>query len=157
MLPKDAPKTGAKGFSLSVLPTRDALDKAIADDGFCDPRKCWHRVAIMALIMIWEPNGDPRVRVDAGHIKVNYRGWRYIADTPRHVKRSLMLFDLHRYDEVYIRQYTLRFRRTTKIVPESKERRDRINANRLARAAAGKPDRKYADLHKRVVGFSSIV
>jgi hypothetical protein len=38
-----------------------------------------------------EPGAPHHVRVDAGHIKTNYRGWRYIADTPRHVKRSLML------------------------------------------------------------------
>jgi hypothetical protein len=159
MLPKGAPNAGAKGFSLAVMPTRQALDKAIDQNGFCDPRKCWHFVAINALMERLEPEAKHHVRVDAGHIKTNYRGWRYIADTPRHVKRGLMLFDLRRYDEVYIRQYTLRFRRTTKIIPISRDRQDQINLARAKRIAAGGDEHKrnYPDLHKRVEGFSGIV
>src|SRR5215510_4464889 len=111
----ETPKAGTKGFSLAVMPTRECLNESINSDGFCDPRKCWHFVAINALMERLEPSAKHYVKVDAGHIKLNYRGWRYAADTPRHVKRSLMLFDLKRYDEVHIRQYTLRFRRTTKI------------------------------------------
>lgn len=154
-----APKAGVSGFSLSVLPTRDCLDKAIDQDGFCDPRKCWHFVAISALMERLEPGAKHHVRVDAGHIKLNYRGWRYVADTPRHVKRSLMLFDLKRYDEVYIREYKVRFRRTTKIVPVSRERQDQINAARELRIAAGGGERKhkYPNMRKRIEGFSSVV
>lgn len=153
------PKAGIKGFSLSVLPSRDALDKAINYDGFCDPRKCWHFVAISALMERMEPGEQHHVRVDAGHIKLNYRGWRYVADSPRHVKRSLMLFDLKRYDEVYIREYKLRFRRTTRIVPISRERQDQINALRRERVALGGDERKrkYPNMRKRIEGFSGVV
>jgi hypothetical protein len=70
-----------------------------------------------------------------------------------------MLFDLRRYDEVYIREYKLRFRRTTKIIPLSQERRDQNNTARKARIEAGGDERKrtYPNLHKRVEGFSGIV
>lgn len=148
------PKAGAKIFTLEILPTRECLNEAISYDGFCDPRKCWHFVAINAMMERLEPSAKHHVRVDGGHIKLNYRGWRYIADTPRHVKRSLMLFDLHRYNEVNIRKYSLRFRRTTKIIPVTRERQDQINA---ARIAAGKPVHRVYDLKKRIEGFSGSV
>lgn len=154
-----APKIGAKGFLLPVLPSKDCLDEAISCNGFCDPRKCWHFVAINKLIDRWEPGVKHHVRVDAGHIKLNYRGWRYIADTPRHVKRSLMLFDKKRYDEVTIRRYSLRFRRTTKIAPFTKERRIQIAAARDLRIKEGRDhySTPVLSLRKRVEGFSSIV
>jgi hypothetical protein len=155
----NAPKSGAKGFALSILPTREELDKAINADGFCEPKKCWHFVAISFLMDRLDPGENHRVRIDGGHVKINYRGWRYVADTPRHVKRSLMLFDAKRYQEVYIRQYTLRFRRSTKIIPPSRERQDQINAARLKRIAAGgdEKQRRYPNLRKRIEGFSGIV
>ena len=105
MLAKSAPKAGVKGFALQVMPTRDALDKAINADGFCDPRNCWHYVAISALLERLDPGAKHFVKVDAGHIKINYRGWRYVADTPRHVKRSLLLFDQKLYDKVHVRVF----------------------------------------------------
>lgn len=149
------PKAGTQGFLLAVLPNREDLNKAIAVNGFCHPKKCWHRMAIYSLMERLEPNENHHVRVDAGHIKVNYRGWRYTADTPAHVKRSLMLFDAKKYDEVYIREYKLRFRRTTKIIPVTRERQDQINAARKERFAEGKDDRRgYPNLRKRVTGFS---
>jgi hypothetical protein len=150
------PKAGTKGFQLAVLPNREDLNKAIAVNGFCHPKKCWHRMAVYSLMEHLEPGADHHVRVDAGHIKVNYRGWRYSADTPVHVKRSLMLFDAKRYDEVYIRTYKLRFRRTTKIIPISRARQDQINTARKERIAAGGDEtrRGYPNLRKRVSGFS---
>lgn len=155
----DAPKAGVKGFSLSVFPSRDALDVAIAANGFCNPTDCWHYVAISALLEKIAPRERHMVKVDAGHVKVNYRGWRYIADTPLHVKRSLMLFDKKRYDEVHVREYKLRFRRTTKIITKTRAQKDVINSNRAARVAAGGDERKrkYPDLRARVEGFSGIV
>ncbi len=154
-----APVIGAKVFSLEVMPSREALDKAIGANGFCHPKRCWHRMAIHALMDNLAPRENHHVRVDAGHIKVNLRGWRYVADTPRHVKRSLMLFDLKRYEDVRIRGYKLRFRRTTKIIRTTRERQDQINAAREARIAAGGDEHKrgYPSLHKRVEGFSGIV
>jgi hypothetical protein len=154
-----APAAGTRGFAMTVIPSRECLLKSIDDNGFCDPTKCWHKVAISAVMAVWAPNEKSKVRVDAGHIKVNYRGWRYVANTPLHVKRSLLLFDKKRYDEVRIRPYTLRFQRNTKIVAVTRERRDQINANRTARIAAGGDERKrnYPNMRKRVEGFSGIV
>jgi len=156
---KAIPKEGTKGFLLEVLPNREHLDKAIEANGFCHPQKCWHRMAVYSLMERLAPGENHHVRVDAGHIKVNYKGWRYISDAPSHVKRSLMLFDAKRYDEVYIRRYKLRFRRSTKIIPVSRERQDQINAARKERIAAGGDEhrRNYQDLRKRVEGFSVIV
>lgn len=161
MSKKIAPKAGTKGFLLSVLPSRDALDEAITANGFCDPTDCWHYVAISALMEELQPGARHHVRVDAGHVKLIYRGWRYIADTPRHVKHSLMLFDKKRYSEVRVREYNLRFRRTTKIQIVSERRRDEINTARKARIAAGGDEqRRYKgrpSLRKRIEGFSGIV
>lgn len=156
---KDAPKPGTKGFLLKVTPSRDCLQEAIAQNGFCCPSKCWHYVAINKLMEQFEPGVKHHVRVDAGHIKLNYQGWRYIANTPRTVKRSLMLFDLKRYDEVHIREYSLRFQRTTKIIPFSKERKAQIYAARDRRIEEGRDyyPRPAVSLRKRVEGFSSIV
>lgn len=153
------PVAGTKGFAMIVTPDRGSLEKAIEADGFCDPRRCWHKVAIASTVSVWDPIGKHHVRVDAGHIKLNYKGWRYVADTPRHVKRSLLLFDRKRYDEVRIRPYTLRFHRSTKVVAITEERRNEVNAARNARVKAGGDERKrkYPDMRKRVEGFSGIV
>ena len=151
-------KSTGKGFLLTVTPDKDSLDEAIAANGFCNPTDCWHYVAISKVMEKKAPGERHHVRVDAGHIKLNYKGWRYIADTPRHVKRSLLLFDKGRYNEVRVRPYNLRFKRTTKIVETTDQRKHQINIARLARAAAGRPDKKnYPSLRKRVEGFSSIV
>jgi hypothetical protein len=154
------PSPGAKGFLLSVMPNRDHLSAAIAQNGSCNPKKCWHYVAINALMSRWAPDERHSVRVDAGHIKLNYRGWRYIADTPLHVKRSLMLFDKGLYDEVHVRRYSLRFRRTTKIIPQTEEARIAHNERRKIRLAHGSEENKRAkrsNLSARVEGFSGIV
>ncbi len=162
-IPKKAiPKPAAKGFQLEVLPGKDDLDTAIGQNGFCHPKLCWHKVAIEALMHRLNPGSRHNVRIDGGHVKLNYKGWRYVADTPLHVKRSLMLFDLKRYDEVRVRQYSLRFRRTTKIIPLTEERQEQINAARLKRIANGgqeqsKEARQKYNLRARVEGFSGIV
>lgn len=144
---------------LKVLPTRDCLQKAIDANGFCGPKECWHFVAINKLMERWEPKARHHVRVDAGHIKLNYRGWRYVADTPRHVKHSLMLFDKKLYDNVYIRRYSLRFRRTTKILEYTKARKAQIDAARDRRIAEDRDHypRPPKSLRARVEGFSGIV
>lgn len=155
---RDAPRPGTKGFMLDVMPSKDCLDSAIAANGQCNPTKCWHFVGINKLMDKLAPGERHHVRVDAGHIKLNFGGWRYVADTPVHVKRSLMLFDAGRYDDLYIRRYKLRFRRTTKIKEATAERKQQINAARQARIAAGsdEPHRVY-NLRARVEGFSGVV
>ena len=153
-----APKPGATGFALRISPTRKHLDKAIEADGFCDPRNCWHRMAIFHVMNEIDPGENHHIGVDAGHVKIHFQGWRYVADSPRHVKHSLMLFDMKKYGDVHIRAYTLRFRRTTKIVAIPRARQAQINAARKERVAAGILDRRnYPNLRKRVEGFSGIV
>lgn len=153
------PKAGAKKFSVSVIPTKIALDKSISANGACEPKNCWHKVAISSLMEKLEPKANHHVRVDAGHIKLNYRGYRYIADTPLHVKRSILLFDLERYEQLQCRLYTLNFRRTTRIMPVDRTRQDQVNEARRARIAAGGDEakRSYPNMRKRVAGFSGIV
>jgi len=152
------PAAGAKKFSFAVSPDRKALEAAIEQNGFCEPKKCWHFVAISALIEQMESGVNHHVRVDGAHIKLNYRGWRYVADVPLHVKRTILYFDKGMYDRVHARSYKLRFRRTTKIIPISRERQDQVNAARKEREAAGKPDRKdYPSMRRRVEGLSGIV
>jgi hypothetical protein len=116
-------------------------------------------MAIFDLMEKLAPGENHHIRVDAGHVRLNHRGWRYIADVPRHVKLSLMLFDARRFNEVRVRTYKLRFKRTTKIRPISRERQDQVNAARKDRIAAGGNEhrRGYPNLHKRVVGFSMLV
>lgn len=161
MTKRNVPRAGTKGFLLTVFPSREALDEAISANGFCNPTDCWHYVAISTEMEQLAPGDRHHVRIDGGHVKLNYRGWRYIADTPRHVKHSLMLFDLKRYTEVRVREYNLRFRRTTKIVKVSEERQEQINTARIARIAAGGDERKRykgrPTLRKRIEGFSGIV
>jgi hypothetical protein len=155
---KDAPASGAKGFPLSILPSREDLQSAIAQNGKCDPQRCWHKVAITGVLhKMGEDN--PRVAVDAGHVRFKFKGWRYRCDTPRHVKRSLMLFDRGYYDQVYVRPYKLRAHRTTKVVPISAERQEQINKARDRRIKGGGNEHKrnYPSLRKRVEGFSSVV
>lgn len=155
------PKSGAKGFGISVMPSRDALDRAISDNGQCEPRRCWHKLGIAEGMVALDPDFNLKsLRLDAGHVKLRYKGWRYVADTPRHVKRSLMLFDLGRYGELYIRQYRLRFRRTTKIIPVTRERLKQIYAAQDKRRSEGR-EKPYQPpvigLRRRVEGFSGIV
>jgi|SRR6187397_2104958 hypothetical protein len=150
------PRAGTKGFMLTVVPTRTALEDAIGENGFCHPKKCWHRMALYSIMQGLDPNGNHHIRVDAGHIKLNYKGYHYVADTPLHVKRSLMLFDAQRYDEVRIRAYNLRFRRTTKVRSPTRERQDQVNEARRERRAQGIPARTY-NLRARVAGFSGVV
>ena len=154
-----SPRPGTKGFQLKVTPSKDCLEEAIGQNGFCNPRKCWHFVAVNKLMEQLEPGAKHHVRVDCGHIKLNYGGWRYIANTPRTVKRSLMLFDAKRYDEVYIREYSLRFERTTKILPYTSKRKKQIDLARERRIAEGRDNypQPPVSLRKRVEGFSSIV
>lgn len=153
------PKKGISGFAMEVSPKQEFLDKAIASGAHCDPRNCWQHLEVASILQAWDPNGNHHVRVDAGHVKFNLWGWRYTADTPRTVKRGFMLFDLKRYEEIRIRPYKLRCRRSTKILPYTKERQAQINSARAVRVKEGRDNytRPPVSLRKRVEGFSSIV
>lgn len=154
------PKAETKRFKLLVFPTKAALDEAIGKNGFCNPKNCWHKVAVETAMSRLEPKVNHHVRVDAGHVKLNYKGWRYSADTPKFVKTSLMLFDAKCYNDVQVKLYSLDFRRTTEIIKVSRERQDQINAARRERIAAGTEKSRSGSkpsMRKRVEGFSSLV
>jgi hypothetical protein len=145
-----------KVFQLEVHPDEKDLTYSIKAGGKCDPKKCWHRMAIHKKMERRAPGENHRVIVDAGHARLHYKGWRYIADQPQHVKRSILLFDKERYDLLHIRNYKLQFRRTTRVVPVPRERQDQINEARRQRIAAGGNEyrRNYPNMKKRVEGFA---
>ena len=99
-------------------------------------------------------DADLRVKVDAGHIKFNLRGFRWLADTPKVAKDSLIRFD--RKEAVSPHNYVVVANRRTKIVPPSPERQARVNENRRIRIRAGNPDKpaKGLTLRKRIVGYA---
>lgn len=125
------------------------------------------KVAIERALREMDPRaGDHRTRVDAGHIRFNFFGYKFEADTPRVAKASLIKFDTeekarrkaeaagiefvsavkpHSYMVEAVRLYKLK-----KITPE---RQEEMNRARQARAAAGFKPKRYT-LHKRVVGFA---
>jgi hypothetical protein len=154
------PKAGSKGFGMAVTPDRDHLDVAITANGQCKPKDCWHRVAIASILSAWGATSRElaSIKVDAGHIKLQFGGWRYTADTPSHVKRSLMLFDSRHYSDLRIREYNLRFRRARKIQTASLERKKKVRLNNRA-WRKNNPDYMPppASLRSRIEGHSSIV
>jgi hypothetical protein len=157
--PKAQPKGPPKAFRLKVTPDREHLNKAIEANGVCDPKKCWHRMGVYDQMEQLEPGANHHIHVDAGHTQLHFQGWHYIADMPRHVKLSMLLFDAKQFDKVRVRSYVLNFRRVRKVIKVPRERQDQINAARRERIAAGGDEyrRGYPNLRKRVVGFSSIV
>jgi hypothetical protein len=145
---------------LSVTTTHDDLNAAIKLNGKCTPDRCMHKVAIARTLFALDPDGGGthKVRIDGGHIKFNLHGYRYKADTPRAVKRSLMFFDAEKYDVLHTQTYKVVARKTTKIIPISPERQAQINEARRKRIAKGsdEPHRSY-NLRKRIEGFSGSV
>lgn len=119
--------------------------------------RCMEKVAVARTLMKQyrgTSDAELRVRVDAGHIKFNLRGFRWAADTPKVAKNALIRFDLKK--PVKPHGYVLTARRGTKIIPPSRERQDQVNAARRARIKAGTPDKVYGrkTLRKRVMGYA---
>jgi hypothetical protein len=145
---------------LTITTSHDDLNAAIKLDGKCTPDRCYHKIAISRTLFAIDPDGGGthRVRIDGGHIKFNYQGSRWVADTPKAVKRSLMLFDKGKYDSVHVQTYKIYAHRTTKIVPIKPERQAQINQARRERIANGsdEPHRVY-NLRRRIEGFSGSV
>jgi hypothetical protein len=128
------------------------------DNGECRlTSQCMEKVAIARTLMNQfrgKSDAELRVRVDAGHIRFNLRGCRWLADTPKIAKVSLIKFD--RKETVKPHSYVVVARRVSKIKTRSRERQNQINAARRARIRAGKPDKLYnrKTLRKRIVGFA---
>jgi len=128
--------------------------------GFCDPRKCFGKVAIARKLDQEFPQlQSHKVRVDAGHIKANIRGYRWLADTPKILRAMLINFDNKKKRHLVTPfDFTIVFVRMSKIDPAKKftaERRVQIAAARRNREAkTGTTDRARYTLRKRIVGYT---
>jgi len=125
------------------------------DEGECRlAHRCMQKLAITeALMKLFPDDSGHHVRVDGGHIWFNADGWRWIANTPKVAKRTLIDFDHKR--PVKPHRYTVVAQRTTRILPNPRKRQEQINKARQKRIAAGIPDKDYTaqSLRKRIIGF----
>ena len=134
------------------------VTQADIDHGECRvATRCMEKVAIARTLMNefrGKSDAEMRVRIDAGHIKFNLRGARWIADTPKIAAFSLKKFD--RREPVEPHSYVVTARKTGIIRKTPRDRQDQINTARRARIRAGMPDKVYQrkTLRKRVVGFA---
>lgn len=131
------------------------------DEGVCGLAvKCMEKLALTRGLIEQLGIKPDKVRhihakVDAGHMRFNYDGYRWSADTPRTPRNALIKFDEdkrlvrpHRYSAVFVRG--------AKIAKMTEERKEQINEARERRALEGRPDKVYKDptIHKRVVGYA---
>lgn len=131
------------------------------DEGECGLiTKCMEKLAVVrALTKLLKLKDHEitklHVRVDGGHIKFNYNGYRWVANTPTKAKNALIRFDR---DKGLVRPhtFTINAERKSKVVPFTQERREQINEARTDRARRGLPDKAYTapTIHERVVGFA---
>src|SRR5215831_8281768 len=129
--------------------------------------KCMVRVAVERKLRELEPNEpNHHTRVDAGHIRFNLRGHRYVGDTPRLAKARLIDFDKEAQARRKARRGRAPFVSTieafgfklvavkgSKIIKNKAKRTKQINDARRKRIEAGQKQKTYT-LHKRVVGFA---
>ena len=148
--------------------TRDIEDGV---DGCRDVNKCMERVAIARALRAEfkvEPH-ESRVKIDAGHVTFNLKGFRWEAKTPRIQAKSLIKFDdilsrarrkklpkdeQKRLVTDAVKEHDWKFKaiKGTKIQSISRERQDRINKLRRERYVPGEYA-KPMTLRKRVIGF----
>jgi hypothetical protein len=144
----------------TILKLRVETTQHDIEEGKCRlATKCMEKLAVTSALVRQlkippEDIASLHVRVDAGHIKFNYRGFRWLADTPSRVKDWLIRFD--RGETVRPHVYSIAARRTTEVIPFTKERQEQINLARQKRIREGRPDRNYTDpsIHQRVIGFA---
>lgn len=146
---------------ITTLKVRVETKQEDIDEGECKLiTKCMEKIAIArALTNQLELKPDEvtklHVRVDGGHIKFNYDGYRWEANTPTKAKNALIRFDR---DKSLVRPHTFTIiaTRTNKVLPFTDERRDQINKARAERAKRGMPDKAYSTptIHERVVGYA---
>lgn len=138
------------------------------EEGEClKAHKCMVRVANERALRSLDPSmPNHHSRVDAGHIKFNYKGRYAIADTPRVAKAKLIQFDKEVKEKRKAKQVGKPFKSEVepfgfivcavlgrKIIKTTRERKDKINEARKRRQAAGQKPKQYT-LHQRVVGFA---
>lgn len=125
------------------------------------------KVAVERKLRQLEPEvGNHHTRVDAGHIRFNYQGHRYWADTPKLAKANLIRFDEEAkakrkaeregkpfHSQVEPFSFNVVGMRQGKVKPTSRARQDQVNAARRLRRAAGEKRKQYT-LRQRIVGFA---
>jgi hypothetical protein len=133
----------------------------------CDANRCMVRVANERKLRLDDPSmTNHHSRVDAGHIRFNYKGYRWMADTARIAKANLILFDKERRQKTKAKRkgqsfqskvepfaFTVIAERKGKIKPTTPKRKEQINTARRKRAEEGQKPKRYT-LHQRVVGFA---
>jgi DNA-binding XRE family transcriptional regulator len=129
---------------------RIVVTQAHIDEGACrDPNKCMIKLAIAEALGV----AHGYIRVDATGVRITRRkDYRERADLPRKALHALLAFDRNERVEPF--DFMLRFRKTTRVVKSTPERRTQINAARATRKAEGRPDKTY-DLAKRIAGVAS--
>ena len=129
--------------------------------------RCMVRVAVERVLRQLDPSmPNHHTRVDAGHIRFNFKGRRVVADNPRTAKAALIKFDQEAKAKRKAKREGATFRSKVepfaikvvgelrgKLAPNTRKRKDNINQARRRRAEAGQKPKKYT-LHKRVVGFA---
>lgn len=133
------------------------ITKYDIEHGKCgDPTHCMIRVAIgreLGLVHGY-------VKVDATGVSVTRRpDYREKAKLPKSALDALMIFDecgrlgLDPLDYVRPFNFALQFKKTTKVVKVSAERKQQIREAKAARFASGKPDR-VSFKRSRIAGVS---
>jgi hypothetical protein len=131
------------------------------DEGMCGvATRCMEKLAVTrALIDQLGIKSDkvPRlhVRVDGGHIRFNYNGHRWDADTPRAARNALIKFDQDKR-LVTPHKYVVHATKGPKVQKMTEDRMEQINEARARRVREGRPDKVYSDptIHRRVVGYA---
>lgn len=147
---------------VTTLKIRVETKQEDIDEGECKLiTKCMEKIAIARALTSQlglkkpEEISKLHVRVDGGHIKFNYNGYRWVANTPTKAKNALIRFDR---DKSLVRphSFTIVAARTTKVLPFTNERREQVNQARADRARRGVPDKVYEapTIHRRVVGYA---
>lgn len=140
--------------------TVKVLDSDITKGKCLLANKCMVKVAVARTLDQEYPMvGSHKVRVDAGHIKFNARGYRWIADTPPEARIALINYDnKHKRHLVKPFSFKVMARRVSKIRPGgafTKERRRQIDIARRARETrTGIKEHKRYTLRHRVVGYA---
>lgn len=147
--------------NITTLKVRVETTQRDIDEGECGLiTKCMEKIAIVRALTMQLKLKEPEVtklhvRVDGGHIKFNYDGYRWEANTPTKAKNALIRFDR---DKSLVRphSFTIVAARTTKVLPFTDERREQINQARADRVRRGVPDKAYTapTIHERVVGYA---
>lgn len=159
-------KTSARKIETIKFPVH--VSAGDIEEGEClKANKCMVRVAVERALRNLDPSmPNHHTRVDAGHIKFNWKGRHALADTARVAKAKLIQFDKEVKErrkakkqkkpfksEVEPFPFTVRAVLGRKIIKTTSARKDNINAARKRRQAAGQKPKQYT-LHQRVVGFA---